>query len=249
MLNRQSLHGKPAIMRLFRYILLLLTSASSLCIAEAAQSAEPGSVSGTVSYQADSERPWRYARYYVNGDGRLAEAVVVLRKASGGKIRSKDAVGREAVTHGMDQKDFRFVPETLVIHEGDRVRFTNSDNQLHNVRTGDIAPFNVNTPPDSEYTRTFPKAGGIRRPVRLGCVFHSTMRAWIYVFDHRYFALTGPDGRFAFDDVPAGRYRLTVIHPSGNLQHSFDVTVSAAADAGVPAILTPDHLTVRRRQP
>ena len=40
-----------------------------------------GAVEGTVSYQPDTKRPWRYSRYYVKQakTGELAEAVVALR--------------------------------------------------------------------------------------------------------------------------------------------------------------------------
>ncbi|MCA9114612.1 MAG: hypothetical protein KDA79_05965 [Planctomycetaceae bacterium] len=204
-------------------------------------------ISGTVLYEASPELPWRYARYYVNRKGQLAEAVVVLTRRSGGRIRTSPAPEHESVTHEMGQKDFRFDPETLVIREGDRVRFTNADQQLHNVQTSDLLPFNVNTPPEGKgHVQLFPKAGGTRRPVRLGCVFHSNMRAWIYVFDHPYCALTGPDGSFHLKHVPPGEYRLTVVHPAGQLSHSTDVTVEDGAVTRSTLTLTPDDLTNRK---
>ena len=40
-----------------------------------------GTIEGVVTYRADPQRPWRYARYYVKQakTGELAEAVVAIR--------------------------------------------------------------------------------------------------------------------------------------------------------------------------
>ena len=85
----------------------------------------------------------------------------------------------------MDQKDFRFVPETLAIRAGDSVKFTNSDSSTHNVFTrNDLHPFDITLGGEDEQTETFSRAGGSRRPVVLGCHFHGSMRAWIFIFDH-----------------------------------------------------------------
>ena len=100
-----------------------------------------GVIEGVVSYRADAERPWRYSRYYIKQakTGELAEAVVALR--------SKSLFGRgerppETVT--IDQQNFQFVPETVLIRAGDSVTFTNSDDALHNVRSSSrIASFNI----------------------------------------------------------------------------------------------------------
>jgi hypothetical protein len=41
---------------------------------------------------------------------------------------------------------------------------------------------------------------------------HPWPRAYLAVFDHPYFAVTKPDGSFAIDGVPAGKYTLTAWH-------------------------------------
>jgi plastocyanin len=182
-----------------------------------AASATAAIVTGTIRYQADPAQPWRYARYYVKrmSSGELAEAVVALRA-----LRSAPAVPvpRPPQTVVIDQKDFTFQPETVVLRQGDAVRFTNSDGATHNVQAdAEIARFNVTMPGGGSHTVRFDKAGGTRRPVQVGCVFHSAMRAWIFVFDHPYYQLTGSDGRFHFTHVPPGDYELEVVHPAGGL--------------------------------
>jgi Polysaccharide lyase family 4, domain II len=41
---------------------------------------------------------------------------------------------------------------------------------------------------------------------------HSWEHGWVAVFDHPYYAVTGPDGHFSLDDVPVGTYSLHAWH-------------------------------------
>jgi plastocyanin len=206
-----------------------------------------GVVTGTVRYAADAARPWRYARAYVQ-EGRLAEAVVAIEDQGLLANRPADPI-RKPVTHVVDQQDFRFVPETTVIRAGDAVTFTNSDEQVHNVFTADLSPFNVNTPPDGEHTRSFPKPGGTATPVRIGCIYHSNMRSWIFVMPDGLNALTGTDGAFRITGVQPGRHRLVVTHPSGRLTRTLDVDVVAGRTTDLGDVtLTPDHLPPSKRE-
>src|SRR5262249_14439110 len=72
---------------------------------------QTGAVEGTVTYRADSQRPWRYGRYYIKHakTGELAEAVVALR----GKELAEAAPKHEPETVTIDQKNFQFTPETI----------------------------------------------------------------------------------------------------------------------------------------
>ena len=185
-----------------------------------------GTIQGTVKYFADPQHPWRLGRYYIRNakSGELAEAVVAISghglKAPGEK--------REPVTVVVDQKDFQFTPETTAIRVGDHVRFLNSDNHVHNVKTShpDFS-FNVAMPVGSEHTETFKVAGGTSQPYRIDCVFHSAMQSWIFVFDHPWFQVTTVEGSFLMKDVPAGEYRLDVVHPAGGLRHRQTIQVVA----------------------
>lgn len=199
-----------------------------------------GAVQGRVRYQADPARPWRYARYYIKyaSRGDLAEAVVALNaRGLKGPPNTKPALAR------IEQKDFRFVPETVAIRAGDSVRFTNDDSTVHNVRTYDGSqPFNVNTPVGAEYTHRFDVAGGIRRPLQIGCNYHSQMQAWIFVFAHPYFQLTGVGGEFRIADVPPGEYELETFHPAGNLRVARRIMVRAGETTQIDVSLSPDNL-------
>jgi hypothetical protein len=48
--------------------------------------------------------------------------------------------------------------------------------------------------------------------VRINCDLHSWMAGWVVVAAHPYYAITGADGQFAFDNLPPGQYNLQVWH-------------------------------------
>jgi plastocyanin len=205
--------------------------------------AETGTLVGTIRYRYDPQRRWRYGRYYVRGqsDGELAEAVVALTFKPGTVLPPLPATMPATTT--IDQKDFRFVPETIALRAGDKVRFTNSDEQVHNVASsGALDPFDVTLAGGKESLVPFERAGGIGRPAVIGCRFHSAMRAWIHVFDHPCFALTGPDGTFRLERVPVGMHRLEVRHPAGSLRWSKPVRVEPGDPQRIDVLLGPDDV-------
>jgi plastocyanin len=201
-----------------------------------------GTVEGIVTYRAVAARPWRYARSYGKNarSGELADAVVAIR---GKGLQSAQAAAAPATTT-IDQKDFAFQPELVAIRRGDSVTFTNSDSATHNVRaSGEVANFNITMAAGGAgNTIQFDKAGGVRRPVEIGCVFHSNMKAWVFVFDHPFYAVTKADGKFTLENVPAGEYELEVVHPAGGLKWRKNVTVKAGEPATMSVEMSPTDL-------
>ena len=207
--------------------------------------AEKGSIEGTVVYQADAERPWRYARYYVKSpkDGLMAEAVVAVTNLTD-EDKGRPAKAASTV---IDQKDFQFIPETIAIRVGDKVQFLNSDKEVHNVAT--FHPkhsFNVNMPSGGQHVETFRYPGGMKRPYRIGCIYHSSMRSWIYVFDHPFYQVTRTDGKFHLKNLPPGEYKLEIIHSAGRLRWSKMVSVEGGKSTNVNCVLSPENLPKKR---
>ncbi len=137
--------------------------------------------------------------------------VVVLLKPLGDARPARTAAKADAT---MDQRDLTFVPEVLVVQVGTSVNFPNNDNVKHNVYSFSPAksfqlPLYVGHvhPP-----LVFDKPG----VVTLGCNIHDSMLGFIYVTDAPWFGKTAAQGTFAFADVPAGSYDLTVWHPRLN---------------------------------
>jgi plastocyanin len=210
-----------------------------LCVVACERTAEAqgGTVEGIVTYLADPARPWRYGRYYIKQpkSGELAEAVVAIRA----KPVAEDS--RQPQTVVIDQHNFQFTPETVVIRRGDSVKFTNADQATHNVQSSsEIAMFNANMPGGGEQLVRFDRAGGVRQPVTVGCVFHSAMRAYVFVFDHPWYQLTGADGRFRVVDVPPGEYDLEIAHPAGELRSRKRITIKPGEVTQIDIRLSPD---------
>lgn len=183
-----------------------------------------GTIEGLVTFKADPKKPWRYSRFYLKtrGSSALSEAVVALQ---GRELKAADA-NREPKTVEVDQKDFMFIPETTAIHAGDTVKFLNNDGPTHNVRTThNTANFNENMPAGGEYSHQFKKPTGVIDPITLGCVYHGNMRAFVYVFENPFFSVTENAGKFRFENVPAGNFRLDVVHPAGQMKSSQRIDV------------------------
>ncbi|HVV74021.1 MAG TPA: carboxypeptidase regulatory-like domain-containing protein [Verrucomicrobiae bacterium] len=191
-----------------------------------------GSLTGVIHYQPDPEHPWKFSRYYIADarQGLLAECVVVLE----GPDLAQKAPAATPLTRTIDQVNFQFVPETSALRTGDTLKVINSDDALHNVMTSDGAqPFNVSLAKGQEFTHRFAQPAGLAGPIRLGCLFHGSMHAWVFVFDHPWFAVTGRDGRFQLMAVPLGRYTLAVLHPAGKLRWTQEISLKPGTNAPI----------------
>jgi plastocyanin len=128
----------------------------------------------------------------------------------------------------MDQVGTTFGPELLIVRTGQPVEFRNNDDTLHNVHvtheeTREPA-FNVAIPTGASYTHTFPRDGFYR----VGCDIHPAMAASIFAASTPYATLTERDGSFAFTDVPAGAWTVTVYSAGRKLQRDVEVTGGVA---------------------
>ena len=48
--------------------------------------------------------------------------------------------------------------------------------------------------------------------VRINCDLHSWMVGWVVVAAHPFYAVTGADGQFSFNNLPPGQYKLQIWH-------------------------------------
>lgn len=144
-------------------------------------------------------------RIIVGKDGALANVVVYLKEVWAGKpIDVKDPVV-------LDNKDCAFLPHVLSATVGQTLDIHNSDPFLHDAhaRIGPRTLFNRAI----MHGKTVHEL--LREPglVHINCnVRHTWMQAYLFVADHPYHTVTGPDGKFRIDDVPPGKYKLEVWH-------------------------------------
>jgi len=112
----------------------------------------------------------------------------------------------------LDQKGCTYVPHVMGIMVGQPYRILNSDGILHNVHTlPKINPsFNQAMPGTrKEATTTFAKPENL---FQIKCDVHPWMSAYIGVYTHPFFSVTGTDGKFTIQGLDAGTYEITAWH-------------------------------------
>ena len=123
----------------------------------------------------------------------------------------------------MDQVGQAFGPDVLLVRTGQPAEFRNSDDTLHNVHVSHDETrepaFNVAIPTGGSYNYTFTRDGFYH----VGCDIHPSMSATVFSTTTPFAMLAEADGRFAFDAVPAGAWRLSVYAAGRRLQRDIDV--------------------------
>ena len=105
-----------------------------------------------------------------------------------------------------------FRPRVQGIRIGQQFLMRNSDPLTHNVRSFSLRNrnFNVAQPADSpDRERVFTRRD---KAVMIQCDLHPWMKAYFFVMDHPYFAVTNEKGQFKIKGLPAGEYTLSAWH-------------------------------------
>ena len=126
----------------------------------------------------------------------------------------------------VDQEGCMYVPHVMGIMVGQTYRILNTDGILHNIHTlPKINPsFNRGQPATvKEMTTNFPKPEAI---FQVKCDVHPWMSAYIAVYTHPFFSVTGTDGKYTISGLDAGTYEITAWHEKLGTQTA-SVTVGA----------------------
>jgi plastocyanin len=141
-------------------------------------------------------------------DGQALSHVVITLKPIG---RAAPATPPEEII--VSQQDLAFKPYVSVIRLGSSVVFANRDKVEHHIKSfSSSKPFEiaVHKPGDTPAPIRFDKEGA----VVAYCILHDWMRAYVYVADTPWYAITGLTSGFAkIDNVPMGDYEATAWHP------------------------------------
>lgn len=192
---------------------------------EAAAAAGTGSIAGTILYtggedpdvvidmaadpncQALHAEPVYTEKVVADGAGHLANVFVYVKAGLEGKSFQTPS---EPVV--LDQQGCQYHPHVFGIVTGQELVIRNSDETLHNIHaTPDTnQEFNQGQPfQGMEMTRTFDQ---VEVMVPFKCDVHSWMSAHMGVLNHPYFAVTGEDGSYAIENLPAGTYTVEAWH-------------------------------------
>ena len=142
----------------------------------------------------------RAESFIVDADGNLANVIVYLEGVSySGKAPTNPVV--------LDQSGCIYSPHVVGLRAGQPLKILNSDATMHNIHGLPKVnrEFNFGMPKSlKEKSVTFEKAESV---FVVKCDVHPWMKSYAQVFDHPYFAVTGPDGSFSINDVPDGTYK------------------------------------------
>ncbi|CAI2719384.1 carboxypeptidase-like regulatory domain-containing protein [Nitrospina watsonii] len=175
-------------------------------------------------------------------NGKLVGAVVFIQNIDQGKDWKDETIK-------FDFKDCDIFPKVAVIHKPERgvreggVQIVNQDpNILHNPHGYAVNGAQRKT----LFNKPLPSKGDVAdvtrnlmrmRPGRddhffLQCDQHNFMEADARVAWNPYYAVTGKDGTFQLDQIPAGTYQVTAWHPYVG-EVTQEVTVGAGGTASV----------------
>jgi len=111
----------------------------------------------------------------------------------------------------VEQKGCMYEPHVMAVRANQPLEVVNDDPTSHNIHPipANNREWNKAEPPGSKMEDTFAREE-IAIPVK--CNVHPWMRAYIAVFKHPYFAVTGKDGGFDLSNLPPGTYTIKAWH-------------------------------------
>jgi hypothetical protein len=138
-------------------------------------------------------------------------------------VRDEQALPLPAGVPVLDQYVLTFSPEVLFIRTGQATEFRNSDGVLHNIRVRvagtNVPAFNIALPAGGTYRHVFERAG----LYDVLCDIHTGMSATIVASSTPYATIADATGSFVFNDVPPGKYTVTVYGVAGRVERDIDV--------------------------
>lgn len=110
---------------------------------------------------------------------------------------------------------------------------SNGDPLTHNIRSFSFRnrAFNIAQPANSEdRKKVFTKR---EKAVMIQCDLHPWMKAYYFVMDHPYFAVTNEKGQFKIEGLPAGEYTLAAWHEEfGDQEVKITVDATGFSEVG-----------------
>ncbi len=155
----------------------------------------------------------------VTGSGNTLQNVVVYISAGPAE---QDAAPLRPVS--FDQHDCHYATHVLAVHTGQEISISNSDPFSHNIHP--LAKINrewnrIQPPGTPPFTYSYEK----EEFISVKCNIHSWMQGYFAVLKTSHFSVTGQDGSFRLQDLPAGKYTVTAWQESYGTQ-SQEITIT-----------------------
>jgi hypothetical protein len=162
-------------------------------------------MSGVPACASQHTDPVQEQSVVVDDKGDLANVVVSIKKED-----SPDLAGEPSKEPAvLDQKGCMYEPHVLAMAIGQEWKVKNSDPFMHNIHTlpEKNTSFNFGQPTKDD-GKSVPEQPKVAEIFHVKCDVHPWMSAYIAVFDHPFFAVTGADGTYTIKNVPDGDYTL-----------------------------------------
>lgn len=199
-----------------------------------------GTVKGVVTFKGEAPKPEKIdmkkdpkcteinkgqSRQAVKVEGgKLAEVFVHVTGLPDKKWDTRE----DAVS--LDQKGCVYHPRMIGIQVGQKLSILNSDPLLHNVHAhAKRSEFNQAMPKQGmKIEKDFKKAD---MEAKISCEVHPWMNAALRIVEDPFFQVTGKDGAFTIENVPAGKYKLEFEHKKlGKKTMDVEVTKDGTAE-------------------
>ena len=128
----------------------------------------------------------------------------------------------------IDQKGCIYSPHVLGIMAGQQLDILNNDGTLHNIHALPKVNKEFNKAQPRSKKKLSVKFEKPETPFKVKCDVHPWMGAYIGVFDHPCFAVSGDDGTYIISDLKPGEYVIEAWHEKLGSQTA-NVTVSDSA--------------------
>ena len=168
--------------------------------------------------------------YILSPNLEVKNALVIVEDVKKGKAAPKSDTT-------IDNKNCKFEPIVGIAYKGGNFVIKNSDPLLHNTNLGILlqdkrrAVYNLALPRKDQVITKLVKAAG-QHGVK--CDAHSWMRAYIYVSEHPYVAVTDTSGSFEIKDLPPGKYKVKIWHEGfAEITKDVEVTSDKTAELNV----------------